>query len=80
MGTGHIKFFYNKGAYLAKRTEELYKECIRRGFKVTYKEYTLHANGLNNDWTPNCAELQRNLDRIREKFQVQVHRYRGEIT
>lgn len=36
LGKGHVKFFYNKLGYLLKRYEELYKECHRRGFNVTW--------------------------------------------
>jgi deoxyribonuclease (pyrimidine dimer) len=35
LGTGHVKFFYNKLEYLHYRYLELYDECIKRGFNVT---------------------------------------------
>ena len=34
LGTGHVKFFYNKLLYLKNRYISLYKECIKRGFNV----------------------------------------------
>ena len=34
LGTGHVKFFYNKLLYLKKRYIRIYKECIKRGFNV----------------------------------------------
>ena len=34
LGTGHVKFFYDKLSYLRNRYIDLYKECIRRGFNV----------------------------------------------
>ena len=34
LGTGHVKFFYNKLLYLKKRYIILYNECIKRGFNV----------------------------------------------
>ena len=34
LGTGHVKFFYNKLLYLKKRYISLYNECIKRGFNV----------------------------------------------
>ena len=34
LGTGHVKFFYNKLLYLKKRYVSLYNECIKRGFNV----------------------------------------------
>lgn len=37
LGTGHVKFFYNKLAFLQKRYASLYAECIARGFDVTDK-------------------------------------------
>jgi len=34
LGTGHVKYFYNKLGYLKRRYEALYEECIRRGFNI----------------------------------------------
>jgi deoxyribonuclease (pyrimidine dimer) len=34
LGTGHVKFFYNKLLYLKNRYISLYEECIKRGFNV----------------------------------------------
>ena len=34
LGTGHVKFFYDKLLYLKKRYISLYNECIKRGFNV----------------------------------------------
>lgn len=36
LGTGHVKFFYDKLGYLRKRYEQLYAECQRRGLQVTW--------------------------------------------
>jgi deoxyribonuclease (pyrimidine dimer) len=36
LGTGHVKFFYNKLGYLFRRYELLYDECIARGYQVQY--------------------------------------------
>lgn len=77
MGTGHVKFFYNKGAFLKKRTEQLYLECVARGFKVQYKEYTLHPGGsLNNDWLPTDADKDINRERLLEKIRLKPDFYR----
>ena len=35
LGSGHVKFFYNKLGYLHKRYKGLYDECKKRGFNVT---------------------------------------------
>ena len=36
LGTGHVAFFYNKLQYLKDRYEDIYKECVNRGFNVQY--------------------------------------------
>lgn len=36
LGAGHVKFFYDKLKYLFKRYQQIYKECVKRGFNVTY--------------------------------------------
>lgn len=35
LGTGHVKFFYNKIGYLKRRYSQIYEECISRGYNVT---------------------------------------------
>jgi hypothetical protein len=35
LGTGHVKFFYDKMGYLHQRYTELTEECIARGFNTT---------------------------------------------
>ena len=35
LGTGHVKFFYNKLEYLLERYNELRDEAINRGFNVS---------------------------------------------
>lgn len=36
LGTGHVKFFYNKLGYLKNRYHKIYNECISRGCSVQY--------------------------------------------
>jgi deoxyribonuclease (pyrimidine dimer) len=36
LGEGHVSFFYDKLGYLRTRYEELYSECVMRGYDVTY--------------------------------------------
>tara|TARA_R110001599_G_scaffold213824_1_gene411642 strand:- start:124 stop:480 length:357 start_codon:yes stop_codon:yes gene_type:complete len=54
LGTGHVKFFYNKLLYLKNRYTKLYEECIDRGFNV--QNYTNAwdnvPNELMNDYNP----------------------------
>tara|TARA_R110000796_G_scaffold59008_1_gene135910 strand:- start:4165 stop:4590 length:426 start_codon:yes stop_codon:yes gene_type:complete len=54
LGSGHVKFFYDKLYYLYKRYCDLYDECIKRGFNV--QDYSLVfenvPDNLFNDWQP----------------------------
>lgn len=49
LGTGHVKFFYDKLKYLHKRYKLIYQECKRRGFNVTNYEESWN-NKDNVDW------------------------------
>ena len=77
MGEGHVKFFYNKGTWLVRRTNELYQECVARGFNVTPKAYTEHGFGLNNDFAPTMRDIEVNLERLYDKLQTGSYRYYG---
>ena len=70
LGTGHVKFFYDKCEYLLDRYAELYDECIRRGFNV--QNYIDAWSGVpaelmgNYTPTPECiAEVK---ERIAERL------------
>jgi deoxyribonuclease (pyrimidine dimer) len=70
LGTGHVKFFYDKLDYLYKRYEELYNECITRGFNVS----SYHAawddvpDCLRNDYKPTDRDRQIIRERINERL------------
>lgn len=70
MGEGHVKFFYDKGLYLHKRTAQLYEECLRRGFNIKKKIYSINGHPLNfrNDWIPDSASKRINRDRISKRI------------
>ena len=36
LGEGHVRFFFNKLAFLTRRYDELHLECKARGFNVQY--------------------------------------------
>lgn len=63
LGTGHVKFFLDKGKYTLKRYKLIYAECVRRGFEVTdyslnWEVYKQHRK-YNKDYkeTPEAIEL-----------------------
>jgi hypothetical protein len=70
LGTGHVKFFYNKLEYLHDRYIDLYNECIRRGFNVT--NYEEAFNDLPNELYNWYVETNRDraiiLERINERL------------
>lgn len=36
LGTGHVRFFYDKLEFLYNRYNQIHNECINRGFNVTH--------------------------------------------
>lgn len=65
MGAGHVKFFYNKLAYLYSRQISIHAELQKRGFKLTYSPYTLFEK-----WFPvyKNTGLWRNWDFSHEEY------------
>jgi deoxyribonuclease (pyrimidine dimer) len=70
LGTGHVKFFYQKQLFLKKRYIELYNECLRRGFNV--QNYVSAWDGLSNefmlDYNPTQTDREIVLERIKERL------------
>ena len=75
MGTGHVKFFYDKLGYLGRRYEALYRECVARGFAVQYRGEifrtlaTTHPK-LCGPWVPCAAARPLLLARFAEKGHI----------
>lgn len=80
LGPGHVKFFYDKGLYLHKRLDELYKECCARNFNVEQKLYRIHPSDLHFDWTPSVEDMLINLARLDEKIHMRpgFYKYHGQ--
>ena len=75
LGTGHVKFFYNKLAYLYKRYLTLTEECKARGFNVTNRwpdidSTLLWYKPLYQDYQPTDAALAINRERIQDRMPV----------
>jgi hypothetical protein len=71
LGTGHVKFFYDKCGYLLKRYIELRTECRRRGFQVQDWEeaWTKVPPEMMGDWTPTETAVLLISKRIEERLQ-----------
>jgi len=71
LGAGHVKFFYDKLGYLKSRYEELYAECIRRGFAVQYygEAWVGVPRSLMGDYIPTDYDRSIIRERIKERLQ-----------
>ena len=73
MGTGHVRFFYDKLAWLATRHQELVEEMWDRNYnpQFTHNLAELHNDidpALWNDWQPTPEALAINRARIAERL------------
>jgi deoxyribonuclease (pyrimidine dimer) len=76
LGTGHMKFFYDKGLYCEKRLVALQAELDRRGtVRYTPKQYKEHIAGYHNDWQPDFKAHAANLMRLHEKLMMRPSFY-----
>jgi hypothetical protein len=69
LGTGHVKFFYDKLKYLYNRYVEIYCECVDRGYNVSdYSNcWDNVPKHLFNDYKEQKRDRLLILERIRER-------------
>lgn len=71
LGTGHMKFFYDKLQFLVKRQHRLIEEMLQRGFRPKYiRPYDLILDKpkyLCNNWKPNVEDKLLNIERINQR-------------
>jgi deoxyribonuclease (pyrimidine dimer) len=71
MGTGHVRFFYNKLQYLLERQLQIVAECSSRGFKITHKNPEILLEGIpdcwKNSWRPSKGDKLTNLARLKKR-------------
>lgn len=70
LGKGHVKFFYTRLAYLKKRYEDIYKDCLQRGYNVTYygNAWDNVPNNFMNDYEPTAKDIEIIKQRINERL------------
>ena len=70
LGTGHVKFFYNKLGWLTTRFHRLVFECQARGFNIQHKSIPLGPlrDEWWNDWTPRPEDIALSAARIQERM------------
>lgn len=71
LGTGHVKFFYDKLFWLNKRYKALTRECKARGFNVQYiwPDLTGIDVNLKKDYIVTEDALRINRERIQERLE-----------
>ena len=82
LNTGHVCFFFNKGAYLRKRFEALREELLKRGYNIpkdvafdAEEVYVTHKL-LNNDYEPDAKAYAIIRQRIAEKIAMKPSFYK----
>lgn len=70
LGTGHVKFFYDKLGYLRHRYIELTNECIERDFKVTdfLDSFLGLPDNLCNDYEELDIDREIVVQRVNERL------------
>lgn len=81
LGTGHVTFFYDKGAYIFKRFLRIQSEMTTRGFrlnadKMHFDTTIFHDYNFFNDWTPTEKDLKIVCKRIKEKLLLKPDIYK----
>lgn len=71
MGTGHVRFFYDKLLFLQKRHQVLVEEAQKRGFKLSKTE-KISLDGFPSaycqDFSPSKEDIIISQQRIQEKL------------
>jgi len=79
LGTGHVKFFYNKGKYLSNRYDKLITEMKRRRMnpdpsrKFKREQW---PDEMYNDWQPNDHDKKIVELRIKQRISEKPDWYR----
>lgn len=70
LGKGHVRFFYTRLAWLARRQAELIAEMVSRGYRPQYGAPSLDGlpEALCNDWTPTDEAMAINRARIADRL------------
>ena len=80
LGTGHVKFFYNKLGFIKKRYNLLYNECVARGFNIESKHNSFEdiSPDLFKDWEPTEEANSIIRQRIKERLsKMKTIKYTG---
>ena len=81
LGPGHVRFFYTRTRYLARRQAELIYECLLRGFNIQHTTAPDPVPGCDGDWTPTVEAARINIARLDDKVKQRPawYTWRGKI-
>lgn len=69
LGSGHVKFFYNKLYWILNRYDELTSELLQRGYNIEPRQLEINAPlQFWNNWKPTGQDMKTNRERIKERL------------
>lgn len=70
LGSGHVKFFFDKFKFLYERHRVITMELINRGYKLSYNSDVLRniPRQFYNDWKPKGRDKSLNRARIAKRM------------
>ena len=78
LGTGHVKFFFDKIPFILERYSQIHSELLKRGFKLNQETFVKNLNKgklafqkfpkIQKDWKPSEMEKAINRNRIQERL------------
>ena len=74
MGKGHVRFFYDKTAWLCQRHAVITAELFDRGYNLAPREPLQPLQSI--EWTPTAQDMATNLERLRSKVSARRNFYR----
>lgn len=83
LNSGHVKFFYDKGAFLLERYQQLIDELRQRNYNVDpnsrsvdWSVFCGYNHMLDGTWLPSSTDQQINVKRLITRIQQKVSWYR----
>ncbi len=70
LGAGHVRFFYDRLAFLHVRYDRVHHECRRRGFDVQYHWPEMHGvpQKYLRKYEPTCEAVRISAERVAQKL------------
>lgn len=77
LGTGHVKFFYDKLKFLEQRQIALVQECKNRGFNISFEKIDfIFPKSWYNDYIPSDVDIALSKSRLDEKIEQKPDWYK----